>query len=175
MEFDYLKALTGEYSKNQILTDIMRAYGKDVWNYAYSLSGKREMADDILQDVFFKALRKLDTFRGEASMKTWLLKITRNTALNYKTTWFIRKVIPIDKWFEDGNNGNHPSAETTAVQSIQLNDAWIQVMKLPVKYREVLILYAYHGMTQKEIAETIGVPEGTVKSRCITPGHTSQS
>ncbi|TJY40857.1 sigma-70 family RNA polymerase sigma factor [Cohnella pontilimi] len=143
----------------------MRSYGKDVWNYAFALSGTRDMADDIMQDVFFKALKHLDTFRGESSMKTWLLKITRNTALNHKTTWFIRKVVPIDKWLEHGNKSEFPSAETKALERIQLNEAWTHVMKLPVKFREVLILFAYHGMTQKEIAETIRIPEGTVKSR----------
>jgi len=162
VEFDYLKALTGDYSKNQVLTDIMRSHYKDVWNYAFSISGKPEMADDITQDVFFKVLQSLDTFRGESSMKTWLLKITRNTAFNHQKTWFIRKVIPVDKWFE---SGNYPSAESTVMEGFRLNDAWVHVMQLPVKYREVLLLFAYHDMTQKEIAELIGIPEGTVKSR----------
>lgn len=165
MEFDYLKALSGDYSKNEILTDIMRAYGKDVWNYAFSLCGKSEMADDIAQDVFLKVLQKIDTFRGEASMKTWLLKITRTTALNHRTTWFIRKVIPLGKGFENEEYGDSPSAESKAFETITLNDAWQNVMKLPTKLREVMVLFAYHEMSQKEIAETIGIPEGTVKSR----------
>ncbi|MFC5407024.1 RNA polymerase sigma factor [Cohnella soli] len=165
MEFEYLKSLTGDYPRGEILTDMVRCFGKDVWNYALSISGKPEMADDITQDVFFKALKKLDTFRHESSMKTWLLRITRNSALNYKSNYFFKKVTLVDKWFESQPGLDHPSAESVALERIQLNEAWKIVLQLPTKYREVLVLFAFHEMTHNEIAQTVGIPEGTVKSR----------
>jgi RNA polymerase sigma-70 factor (ECF subfamily) len=162
LEFDYVKNLADGFPKNEILQEITQAYGKELWNYAYSIVGNAEMTDDIVQDVFIKVLEKIHTFRGESSMKTWLLSITRHIAYNSKSTWFIRKVILTEKWRE---RHSHPSAESEAIQQIEMNEAWQTVMKLPAKYREVLVLFVHHGMSQKEIAETIGVPEGTVKSR----------
>jgi RNA polymerase sigma-70 factor (ECF subfamily) len=161
-EFDYLKHLSDGYPKNEILQHIAETYGTDLWNYAFSIVGKPELADDITQDVFIKVLEKLQTFRGESSMKTWLLSITRNTAINSRTKWLIRKTFLIDKWTD---RHSYPSAETEAIEQIEMNNAWKMVMKLPLKYREVLVLFVHHEMSQKEIAETIGVPEGTIKSR----------
>jgi RNA polymerase sigma-70 factor (ECF subfamily) len=162
LEFDYLKHLAGGHSKNEIIQQITQAFGKELWNYAFSIVGNAEMADDIIQDVMIKVLEKLHTFRGQSSMKTWLLSITRNTAYNSRSTWFIKKTIPIEKWTDQHS---YPSAETEAIEQIEMNNAWETVMKLPVKYREVLVLFVHHDMSQKEIAETIGVPEGTIKSR----------
>jgi RNA polymerase sigma-70 factor (ECF subfamily) len=162
LDFDYLKHLSEGHSNNDIIKEIIQAHGKELWNYAYSIVGNAEMTDDIMQDVFIKVVNKLHTFRGASSIKTWLLSITRNTAYNSKSTWFIRKVLPFEKWSE---RQSYPSAESEAIEQIEMNDAWETVMKLPVKYREVLVLMVHHDMSQKEIAETIGVPEGTVKSR----------
>ncbi|WP_239617694.1 RNA polymerase sigma factor [Cohnella mopanensis] len=157
-----MKHLSDGHPKNEIIQHIAEKYGNDLWNYAFSIVGKPEIADDILQDVFIKILEKLQTFRGGSSMKTWLLSITRNTAYNSRSKWLIRKTFSIDKW---SDQHSYPSAETEAIEQIEMNNAWKIVMKLPVKYREVLVLFVHHDMSQKEIAQTIGVPEGTIKSR----------
>jgi len=161
-EFDYVKHLSEGHPKNEIIKHIAEVYGKDLWNYAFSIVGKAELADDIIQDVFIKVIEKLQTFRGGSSMKTWLLSITRNTAYNSRSKWFIRKTTSFDKW---ADSYSYPSAETEAIKQIEMNDTWKIVMGLPIKFREVLVLYVHHDMSHREIAETIGVPEGTVKSR----------
>ncbi|MFC3801740.1 sigma factor [Cohnella sp. GCM10012308] len=60
------------------LRELMRLYGSEVWNLAFVLTKRRDLADDVSQDVFFAAYRKIDTFRGASSVRTWLLSITRN-------------------------------------------------------------------------------------------------
>lgn len=90
------------------LDNLMKEYGQDVWNFAYLICKKRDMADDITQDVFLQAYRHMSPFRGEASLKTWLLKITRNISYNYRNTAFIRKVMLVD--FVE-REGAYPSAE----------------------------------------------------------------
>jgi RNA polymerase sigma-70 factor (ECF subfamily) len=145
-----------------LLDQLMTAYGKDVWNYAYSITRKWDMADDITQEVFIKVFRNMHAFRRDASVKTWLLTITRNTAIDFKRSAFFRKVTLSDV-VED--YGERRSVEQDVVESWAVTEMWQMVMKLSHKYREVIILYAHHQLSLKEIAEVLDVTEGTVKSR----------
>ncbi|MGM0882348.1 MAG: RNA polymerase sigma factor [Bacillota bacterium] len=73
MDFTYLHHLSKGHDKNKILRDLMVAHGEDVWNFAFSLTRQRSLSDDIRQDVFMKAYDKLESFRGESSVKTLVL------------------------------------------------------------------------------------------------------
>lgn len=145
-----------------LFDDIMAQYGQDVWNLAYTLTRRVDLADDVTQDVFLSVYQKLDTFRGDASLRTWLLRITRNKAYDYRRSFFLRKVTLVDLFIE---RGQHPSAEQEALGNLVTDDAWTAVLKLPVKYREVLILHAHYNMTNAEIAEVLDLLEATVKTR----------
>jgi len=159
---NYVKYIAQTDDPNVLLDELMTAYGKDVWNYAYSITRKWDMADDITQDVFIKVYRHIDSFRRDASVKTWLLTITRNTAIDYQRSAFIRKVTLSD-WLEE--RGEHRSVEQDLMEKWNINEMWDMVLKLPTKYREAIILFAHHQLSMKEMAEVLGVTEGTVKSR----------
>lgn len=163
--FEYLKHLSESSDQKAILHELMTAYGKDVWNYAYSMTRKQDQADDITQEVFIKVYRNLYTFRCESSVKTWLLAITRNMTLDYRRSAFYRKVTLVDFLTSFGEQAATSQPEKEVVERMTINDMWDMVLKLPAKYREVLILYAHHQLSMKEIAEVLGVSEGTVKSR----------
>jgi RNA polymerase sigma-70 factor (ECF subfamily) len=143
----------------------MTAYGDKVWNYAFSLTRKREQADDITQEVFIKVYRNLFTFRSESSIKTWLFTITRNTVHNYHRSAFFRKVTLIH--FVD-QGYTQKSAENEAMEKIEISDIWQKVLQLPLKYREVVILFGHDQLSMQEIAQVLGINEGTVKSRLHT-------
>jgi RNA polymerase sigma-70 factor (ECF subfamily) len=160
MEYDYLKYVSSIDIPN--LSEIMLEYGEDVWNYAYFITKKHDVADDISQDVFFKAYRSISSFRGDASLKTWLLKITRNTAFSYLNLAFIRRVTLVGLII---TQNTVPSAEKQFFEQNVSNEVWQIVMKLPAKHREVLILSTHFQLTMDEIAKMIGVNAGTVKSR----------
>lgn len=160
--FEYLKYISGTTDARAILRDLMTAFGQDVWNYAYSLCRSADQADDITQEVFLKVYRKLGTFRGEASVKTWLLTITRNTAFDMKRSSFWNRVRSMELFT---CNASQPSAEHEAIEKLAVSDLWQHVLALPVKYREVLILYAHYQLSMKEMARILGLSEGTVKSR----------
>lgn len=160
--FEYLKYMTETTDTRAVLRDLMTAYGNDVWNYAYSLCRSPDQADDITQEVFLKVYRKLSSFRGESSIKTWLLAITRHTAFDMKRSSFWNRIKSSDV-FQLG--GTQPSAEHEAIEKLAVNDIWAKVMALPVKYREVLILYAHYQLSMKEMAQILDLSEGTVKSR----------
>lgn len=160
--FEYLKYITETADTRAILRDLMIAYGDDVWNYAFSLCRSSDQADDITQEVFLKVYRKLSTFRGESSVKTWLLTITRHTTYDMQRSSFWNRVKSSD-FFQSG--GTQPSAEHEAIEKFAIDDIWKKVMALPIKYREVLILYAHYQLSMKEMAEILHLSEGTVKSR----------
>ena len=162
MNFDYLPYLGPDTDAREVLRDLMTAFGHDVWNYAFLICKRTDLADDITQDTFLKAFRHLSTFRGQSSVRTWLLSIARNTAYDYRKTGYFRRVFLSDA-VERG--GVHPSAESEALGNMVSHELWEHVLKLPVKQREALILYAHHQLKIKEIADLLKLSEGTVKSR----------
>lgn len=160
-QWDFLKHLAQGYDRSAVLSDLMNSFGNDVWNFAYFLTSRSDVADDISQEVFLAAYNGLHTFRGDCSVKSWLLTITRNKALHYLQSAFIRKVTLTDKF----KRGTSPSAEQVVFDRLDNSAVWKAVMKLPRKYREVLVLDFHYGLKQKEIAVFLKVSEGTVKSR----------
>lgn len=160
--FDFLKFMVETDDHKALLNELMTAYGKEVWNYAFSITRKWDMADDITQEVFIKVFRNMHAFRWDASVKTWLLTITRNTAIDFKRSAFLRKVTLTDS-YEDRGSGQ--SAEHEVMAQWAVGDLWKLVLQLPQKYREAIILFAHYQLSLKEIAEVLGVSEGTVKSR----------
>ncbi|MEK8130917.1 RNA polymerase sigma factor [Paenibacillus filicis] len=162
MAFEYLKSLASGMDKNEILSELMLAYGSDVWNYAFFLTRSSSMADDISQDVFVKVYERIFSFRGEASVRTWLLTITRNTVRDHwRSAWF-RRVVP---FAAPRREGRVASAETQAIEFLEEQEVWQTVLALPPKLREVLLLHVHHRLSYAEIAALLGITEGTVKSR----------
>lgn len=161
---------------NETLYQMMNDYGNDVWNYAFFLTGNRDHADDISQEVFIKAYQGIHTFRGDASLKTWLITITRNTAHSYRRSRFFRQslgsmLFSIDEEKTAGSSAlskatrTVPSAESIVMEQHYEDSIWEIIMKLPIKSREVLILAFKYEMKIHEIAELLHISEGTVKSR----------
>jgi RNA polymerase sigma-70 factor (ECF subfamily) len=163
--FEYLRYMASAAAADQkaILRDLMKAYGDDVWNYAFSLCKKADVAQDVTQEVFLKVFRKLGTFRGESSVKTWILTITRNTAADFRKAALLHR-IKLAGLIGKGERFER-SAESEAMENIAVTDIWQKVLKLPGKYREVLVLSAHHQLSMAEIAAILGISSGTVKSR----------
>ncbi|MEK5060791.1 hypothetical protein BK126_23040 [Paenibacillus sp. FSL H7-0326] len=163
-------------SDHQILYKLMDEYGNDVWNYAYFLTRNRDHADDISQEVFIKVYQGMHTFRGDASTKTWLFTITRNTAFSYRRSRFFKqgllggRIASLDYPVEGSSAAKYststsPSAETEVMEQQYADAIWDIIMELPDKFREVLVLSLKYDMKIKEIAELLNISEGTVKSR----------
>ena len=117
----------------------------------------REQAEDAVQETFFKAYRNFGAFRGESAEKTWLMKIAINTCRDMrKTGWFLhmdRKVTP----------------EMLPEASVPFEDIEegliVEVMNLPLRLREVVLLYYYQNMDTNEIAQTLGIARSSVSGR----------
>lgn len=160
-EYEYLRYLSSDV-ESLVLDRIMLDFGKDVWNYAFFLTRDRHASDDISQEVFLRAFRSVKNFRGESTVKTWLLKITRNLSYNHRNSAFIRRVTLLE-WVRHSETVT--SAESEFIDREVANDIWRIILGLPLKFREVLLLDIQHDMTIQEMAGVLGVSEGTIKSR----------
>jgi RNA polymerase sigma-70 factor (ECF subfamily) len=134
---------------------------------AFVVSRSREEAQDIAQDAFVAAWRRLDGFRGEAQFKTWLLTITWRQALTRRgSAWprvFRMSRRPEDLAFELRSEA--AGAERTAMAGETLERVRDAVGRLPRKLRDPLLLAASGECTFEEMAGILGVPAGTLKWR----------
>jgi RNA polymerase sigma-70 factor (ECF subfamily) len=174
---DYQYLAHAQTIDNYTLSSMMDEYGNDVWNYAYFLTKSTEQADELSQEVFIRAYSGITHFRGECSLKTWLLTITRNTTFTYRKSRFFRsslwgETLPIHTEQVNTSQGEmkpekwvHPSAEAEAISREHVHEIWDIIMALPDKFRELLLLHLKYELTTSEIAEMLGISAGTVKSR----------
>lgn len=128
----------------------------------FFLTRSREQANDISQEVFLKAYKNVGKYRGQSSMKTWLLTITRNTVFSWSKNSFWRRFIALG---DQPTTVNAPSAEKEALGNQYANRIWEIIMTLPEKNREVLVLDIQHGLSIAEMSDLLNVAQGTVKSR----------
>jgi RNA polymerase sigma-70 factor (ECF subfamily) len=149
---------------------LVERHKERVYYIALDLMSNRSDAEDMSQEAFIKAYKSLHRFRGDAQFSSWLYRITVNTCIDHrrKKWWRIRKAqAPMNQ--EDqpridrlpsGMPGPEESAQEALVQA-QLRDALDQ---LPQRERDVFVLRHDHDLPLKEIAETLGISLGTVKS-----------
>ncbi|TCZ80228.1 sigma-70 family RNA polymerase sigma factor [Paenibacillus albiflavus] len=163
LEADYLKSLSYTFDEAAVLRDLMTTFGQDVWQYAFFMTKNKDAADDLSQEVFLQAYKHLQSFRGHSTVKTWLLTITRNRAINYNRSAYIRKVLLVDRIISPKMTS--PSAEHELFDQLETKQIWQCVMQLSSKYREPLILDAHYQMSMYEIADVLQIRIGTVKSR----------
>lgn len=144
------------------LEGLMRTYGNDVLRTAYLYVKDVQTAEDIFQDVFLKVNCRLDGFRGECSLKTWLLQITINTCKDYLKSAWNRRVHTTEEF-------QTQQVEETGFEAVEKKqDHKIikeVVMELPDKYKEVVLCVYYQEMSVEEAAYTLEIAVGTVKSR----------
>lgn len=144
------------------LDKIIDDYWSDVWNYVFSLTQNIDVSDDLAQECFIKAYAYLDSFRGESTMKTWLLRIARNLVYDYRRSAWFRKVVITDK---DAIDGFVSSAESEAIRKMVTEEVWTFVLSLPRNLREVLVLHGHHQLSVAEISDVLQVNERAIRSR----------
>ena len=126
-----------------------------VLRLACRLCGQREEAEDIAQETFLVARRKIETFRGGSSLRTWIHRI----ALNEYRQWR-RKRRPLQ--LVDHDFANHDAG----IKAFETGHILANAMKnLPEKQREAFVLFEVEQLPMNEVAQVLGVPSGTAKAR----------
>lgn len=117
----------------------------------------RMLAEDASQETFLRAWRAMDTFRGESSEKTWLMKIAVRVCCDMNRSSWLRMInrrVTPDMLPEPADDADSRDGELT-----------LAVMKLPRRLREAIVLYHYQGMTVVEVADALGISHAAVSGR----------
>jgi RNA polymerase sigma-70 factor (ECF subfamily) len=134
-----------------------------VYSLALHLTDDPSEAGDITQDVFVRLLRRIDQYRGDARFTTWLYRVVVNVFLDRRKAH--RRWAALDEGLLAARASAEPSPETLLIRSQEQQRLAQRVAALPVKLRTPLVLRYGPGLSYGQIAETLGVREGTVASR----------
>jgi len=137
-----------------------RHYGR-IDRLALRLVGDGALAAEIAQDVFMRAYRALGRFRRDASVHTWLYRITVNLCLTHLRRR-ARPIVPLDPGLAAADDADPASRLEVERRRAQVRGA---VDALPQHYRIPLVLCVVEGLSYQEIATLLEIPIGTVKSR----------
>ncbi len=150
---------------------LVNQYQNRLLKIAYGITLDREDSLEVVQDVFISVFKNIHTFRQDASLATWLRKITINQCLNWKRRWKRRfkwnhksiESVDDSTLFKADNNTNDPEMLYREKQfEKNLMEA---IGKLPEKIRLVLVLSVFEGLTYNDIAKALNIKKGTVSSR----------
>jgi RNA polymerase sigma factor (sigma-70 family) len=150
-------------SKEELIAELLALYGTELKRIAFMYVHDHALTVDILQEVFIACYNNLDNFRGESSYKTWLVKIMVNKCKDSLRRWSMRNIIYKPKI--DIQKLHHSSPELTYISKVEDIELVEQVMSLPIKLRDVIILFYYQELSVEEISLILSININTVKSR----------
>jgi RNA polymerase sigma-70 factor (ECF subfamily) len=153
------------------MEEYLKDYLKPVYTFAYGLVGDKHAAEDIAQDTFLKVWKNRKKFKPEQNLKTWILSIARNTAIDW-----LRKKKPLTFSRFETNDEENPLTATLADEkeltpqefaaANETKEMLESVMlELPLHYREVLLLHYNEELSIAEISALLKRPIETVKSQ----------
>ncbi|MFI5185393.1 MAG: RNA polymerase sigma factor [Chitinophagales bacterium] len=148
--------IAGDRASQQKLYNL---YDRKMMGICQWYARNREEAEEILQDGFMRVFTYIHTFKGEGSFEGWIRKIMVNTALlKYRNKSHLRAIV-------EYNAEEHDSKETISViETLDAKELVKLIQTLTPGYRMVFNLYVLEGMKHREIAELLGISEGTSKS-----------
>jgi RNA polymerase sigma-70 factor (ECF subfamily) len=137
-----------------------------LYNFAHWLSQDRAEAEDLVQETYLKALKGFASFQPGTNFRAWMYKILRNTFLTSRTGLKSSMTVSLD-------DEENPVAEPVTAQTpesmlmVRADQQAIEdaLQKLPVRFREIILLSDVEEMSYQEMADTLAIPIGTVMSR----------
>ena len=139
------------------LYQMINAWQNSLQRTCCALLGDADLAKDAVQETFIKAYKALPAFREECSEKTWLMRIAMNVCKDIRRgNWFrlINRHISLDDLPE-------PVSDPQDIDFCLMT----AVLDLPIKQRQVILMYYYHNLTVQEIAEALGISQPAVSKR----------
>ena len=133
-------------------TQIVNRWGDMVYRLALARTASVPDAEDVFQEVFLRYFRHEDKFHNDEYRKAWLIRCTLNRCKSLLSSPWRKRVVPLE------------TAEEVGVED-DYREVYSAVLSLPAKYRAVIHLHYFEGLSVAEIAQMLRVPEGTVKSQ----------
>jgi RNA polymerase sigma-70 factor (ECF subfamily) len=154
------------------VTDLSDSYGAKIYQLAFRYLRNREDAEEVAQDVLLKVYQKIDAFRGDAALSSWIYRITFNTAMSRLRE--LKQRLPNALEAKDEETGQplkrdvidwSPLADEEMLR-LEMRQALVRALKdLPLLYRAPVILRDVQGLTTEEASAVLRVKEQTLKSR----------
>jgi len=153
---------------------VFREHTPRIYNLARRILGSDADAEDVTQDVLLQVVGKLSTFRGEASLPTWLHRVTVNAALAYRRKQAVREEHqmpdPLENFLHDGHHHGPVHRWNVGPEQAALNHETHELIeraiaRLPELYRDVFVLADVEELPNPEIADMLGLTVMAVKSR----------
>lgn len=148
-------------SREEKLAHMVAQYEVTLLRTCYMYLRDRDLAEDATQETFLKAYKALDTFRGESSEKTWLMRIAINVCRDMQhSAWFrhVDRRVEVDP----------APAPANTFAFMEGEDLAQAILSLSAKHREVILLHFYQDMTVREIAGVLGISSSAAQKRIKT-------
>ena len=158
--------------EDQVCTELVDAHQHMVYQLALHLMGDHDEALDLSQEVFLRVFRTIHSFRGQSALRTWIYRIVINQARNRQRWWRRRhraEQVSLDE--HTRNHGEFPARSEVSSPDQMLDQKetadrlWRAVDQLPFEQKSAIVLREIHGLSYEELAFSVGVVVGTVKSR----------
>ena len=158
-------------NREQTFEGLVHEYKNRIHGYVCRLTNDSPDAEDLTQEVFIRAYQSMHAFRHDAAMDTWLYRIATNLVIDrFRRSKRAPQTVSVSG-DEDDSVRDIPSHDRSGDPhaNVQLSELQRQVQKaiqsLPPKLRAVIVLHDMEGLAYEEVAQTVGCPVGTVKSR----------
>lgn len=152
--------------------ELVSGHERMVYQLALHLLGDRDEALDLSQEVFLSVFRTINSFRGQSALKTWIYRICINQARNRQRWWRRRHksdLVSLDQHVAAHGDlrqpGEHTSPDRAYARKELAEKLWTALDQLPFDQRTVIVLREIDGLSYDDIAFSLGVAVGTVKSR----------
>jgi RNA polymerase sigma factor (sigma-70 family) len=133
-----------------------------LYNFLVRLTSRRDLSEDLVQEVFLRILKYGQTFRGEGTFTVWMYQLARNAAADHFRKWKRESVA--DEMLQE-----HADEDPLPDEHVERGDATAllkaALARLPADKREVLILARYHELKYEEVGQILGCAVGTVKAK----------
>jgi RNA polymerase sigma-70 factor (ECF subfamily) len=147
--------------RDEAIELILKAFRRKVFGLAYSFLHNREAAEDVAQEVFIRIWGALPTYDGRASISTWIYSITRNASVSA-----LRALRPHASMSDPDVMSAVDAVENASSSDASLESGALRQLldQLPVKQRQVIVLFYMQELSHEEVAAMLAMPVGTVKT-----------
>ncbi|KAB3529206.1 RNA polymerase sigma factor [Alkaliphilus serpentinus] len=157
---DYIERLKNR--DQMAYRELIEEYSNKLLRIAYYIVKDQEMAEDIVQESLISIYKNIDGFRGDSQLSTWLTRVVINNAKRVVGKKRVINFFPLkDLLIKD----HKPLPHEVVIKKEKEEVLKEILMSLPVKYKEVLVLYFYEELKIKEISEILDISESGIKSR----------
>ncbi|MGM0853907.1 MAG: sigma-70 family RNA polymerase sigma factor [Bacillota bacterium] len=154
-----------EVSEERLIESLVDEYEVQITKLVYLYVKDWSAAQDITQEVFIKAFHALHHFNHKSSYKTWIYRIAINQCKDYKRSAYFRKNMIVNKFHSILNKETTVTPEQEILKNEENDSVASHVFSLPLKYREVILLYYYEELSTQEIGDMLGINPSTVRTR----------